>query len=243
MRGQRRRSRFSGFTRPSRRRGTRPSWGDRWLSIAHQKTDRTRAVANKPDVSARSAFEGKRLPRTALAKARNGAARKPAKAGVLPGKLTGPVKHSRPSKPKDKGVRKRRSSVGPPPSSLKLRFPVRRAASARRPCIWPCRSRRSTDPSRPTRIRTMESKMGAVTQLCLANRARFPPPLIEPCVQMLPHRALRLASLHGTRRGIQRSSVQGVADHFYRAISQENRRVPRPATLCRAHKEISAHVS
>src|SRR6516164_9694171 len=37
LRGQRRRSRFSGFTRPSRLRGTRPSWGGPRLSIVHHQ--------------------------------------------------------------------------------------------------------------------------------------------------------------------------------------------------------------
>ena len=69
------------------------SWGGPRLSIAHPKYGSLRrASPTNPDVSARSRLEGKRLPRRArFAKARSGAGWKPAKAGVLSGKLTEPV--------------------------------------------------------------------------------------------------------------------------------------------------------
>jgi hypothetical protein len=90
LRGQRRRSRFSGLTRPSRLRGA-PLMGRPKAFDCAPQIRLAQAVANNPDVSARSRSEGKRLPRRALAKARGGAGWKPAKAGVLPGKLTEPV--------------------------------------------------------------------------------------------------------------------------------------------------------
>ena len=95
------------------------------------------AVANNPDVSARSRFEGKRLPRTArFAKARSGAGWKPAKAGVLPGKLTEPVNTLYALEAEGQRSANKKVSVASAPSSLKLRS----ASKAGRFC----RSRRMT---------------------------------------------------------------------------------------------------
>ena len=67
------------------------SWGGPRLSIAHQKYGSHTRVANNPDVSARSRFEGKRLPRRALRKGQKRRGLETCKGGVLPGKLTEPV--------------------------------------------------------------------------------------------------------------------------------------------------------
>ena len=92
LRGQRRRSRFSGFTRPSRRRGTPRSWGGPRLSIAHPKYGSLRRGRQQTLTSALAhALKEKGSREGRFAKARSGAGWKPAKAGVLPGKLTEPV--------------------------------------------------------------------------------------------------------------------------------------------------------
>jgi len=85
-----------------------PLMGRPMALVRTTDTVRTRA-ANNPDVSACSRSEGKRQGsgEGGFAKARSGAGWNAVKAGVLPGKLTGPVNtRSTPSKPKDKGVRK-----------------------------------------------------------------------------------------------------------------------------------------
>ena len=92
LRGQRRRSRFSGFTRPSRLRGTRRSWGGPRLSIAHHQIRLAHARSPTTLMSALAhALKEKGSRERRFAKARSGAGWKPAKAGVLPGKLTEPV--------------------------------------------------------------------------------------------------------------------------------------------------------
>jgi len=90
LRGQRRRSRFSGFTRPSRRRGTRPSWGGPRLSIAHQKTARTRASPTTLTSALAHALKEKAPERRASQRPeRRGM--ETCKGGALSGKLTEPV--------------------------------------------------------------------------------------------------------------------------------------------------------
>ena len=92
LRGQRRRSRFSGFTRPSRLRGRARSWGGPRLSIAHPKYGLLSARSPTTLMSALAhALKEKGSREGRFAKARSGAGWKPAKAGVLPGKLTEPV--------------------------------------------------------------------------------------------------------------------------------------------------------
>ena len=91
LRGQRRRSRFSGFTRPSRLRGAplmgRPKAFDcaPQIRLAHARSPTTLTSALAHALKEKGSREGR------FAKARSGAGWKPAKAGVLPGKLTEPV--------------------------------------------------------------------------------------------------------------------------------------------------------
>jgi len=75
--------RASRVLRGSDRRG--PHAEAQGFRLRTSNTDRTRAVANKPDVSARSRFEGKGSREGRFAKARSGAGWKPAKAECFRG--------------------------------------------------------------------------------------------------------------------------------------------------------------
>ena len=164
LRGQRRRSRFSGFTRPSRRRGARPSWGGRWLSIAHPKYGLLRRGRQQALASALAhALKEKTLPRERFAKGRNGAGWKSAKGGSAFGEAD--RASQRPLCPRSrrtKGCKKqvlRRSVAIEPHIALRLQggaflpesgegWAARLALKRRPPCggrgcgcraSWPCR--------------------------------------------------------------------------------------------------------
>ena len=108
LRGQRRRSRFSGFTRPSRLRGTRPSWGGPRHSIGATNTARTRAPPTKHDVSARSRFEGMAPEQRASQKTRSRRRLETCKSGSAFGEAESQPTPSTPSKPMDKGGAKKK---------------------------------------------------------------------------------------------------------------------------------------
>ncbi len=102
LRGQRRRSRFSGFTRPSRRQGTRPSCGGPRLSIAHQQYG-SHAQSRTTLMSALAHDLKEKTPeKGAFAKVGSGAGWKPAQAGVLLRKL---IKPSTPLRPRSRWTR------------------------------------------------------------------------------------------------------------------------------------------
>ena len=122
LRGQRRRSRFSGFTRPSRLRGAPRSWGGRRLSIAHPKYGLLRRGRQQTLMSALAhALKEKGSREGRFAKARSGAGWKPAKAGVLPGKLTEPVNALYALEAEGQRGAKKKVLRRLAPSSLKLR--------------------------------------------------------------------------------------------------------------------------
>jgi hypothetical protein len=122
LRDQRRRSRFSGFTRPSRRRGTRPSWGAPRLSIGATNTARTRAPPTKHDVSARSRFEGMAPEQRVSQKARSRRRLETCKGGSAFREADRASQHPLcPRSRRTKGEQKRRASVASVPSSLKSR--------------------------------------------------------------------------------------------------------------------------
>ena len=122
LRGQRRRSRFSGFTRPSRRRG-RPVHGEaQSFRSCTLNTACSRASPTTLTSALAHALKEKGSRERPFAKARNGVGWKPAKAGVLPGKLTEPVSALYALEAEGQRGTKRRFSVAPLLSSLKLRF-------------------------------------------------------------------------------------------------------------------------
>ena len=101
----------------------RPAHGEaQGFRLRTTNTARSRAVANNPDVSARSRFEGKRLPRTALRKGQKRRGLETCKGGSASGEAD--RASQRPLCPRSrrtKGCEKEGPPSLPAPSSLKLR--------------------------------------------------------------------------------------------------------------------------
>ena len=99
----------------------RPAHGEAQGFRLRTRRRLAQAVANNPDVSARSRSEGKRLPRTALRKGQKWRGLETCKGGVLPGKLTEPVNALYALEAEGQRGAKKKVLRRLAPSSLKLR--------------------------------------------------------------------------------------------------------------------------
>ena len=140
----------------------RPAHGGPRLSIAHQKTACSGAVANNANVSARSRSEGKRLPRTALRKGQKWRGLETCKGGSASG---GAYRASqRPLCPRSRRTKGCKKEGPPSLGAIKPRIALR----------WPCRLRLSTILLGLLRFNAEASIGDYCQRLVLKQRSRFP---------------------------------------------------------------------